>query len=135
MFQYSKKFNIFLFAFALLALVFVLFTPIVTQAQNLIVCDGDNCSIAKFVELVQVFINFVTFTLAIPISAVLLGYGGFLMITARGNQSQVDSAKTAFKSAIGGLVIILVAWLLVYTIVETLISPDFRIPEEVKLES
>ena len=113
---------------------FLFLIPVVAHGQPLIVCNGPDCSVAQFVELVQKFINFVIFVLAVPVAAFIFGYGGVLLITARGDKSQVDKAKLAFRSAGVGLIIILAAWLIVYTIVETLIDPTFDIPNEVELE-
>lgn len=51
---------------------------------------------------------------------VLLIYGGFLWMTARGNEQQVEKAKEVMYSAIIGLVIVLAAYTISYFVVNSL---------------
>lgn len=53
---------------------------------------------------------------------VLLLYGGFLWMTARGDSKQVDKAKDLIKEAVIGLTIILSAWAVSYFVISGLLS-------------
>ena len=43
---------------------------------------------------------------------ILLVYGGFIWMTARGNESQIDKAKKIIGSSIWGLIIVLMAYVI-----------------------
>ncbi len=49
---------------------------------------------------------------------ILLVYGGFMWMTARGNESQVEKARTIITWAVWGVVIILLAYLVVDLVFE-----------------
>lgn len=51
---------------------------------------------------------------------VLLIYGGFLWMTAKGNEQQVEKAKEVMYSAIIGLIIVLAAYAISYFVVDNL---------------
>lgn len=110
--------------------------PYLSLAQDIIPCEGTDCDLASLVTLVQNVINFMTFTLAFPVSALMFAIAGIMMFTARGKEDQIKKAKSIFWSVFIGLVIMLSAWLVVFTITNTLLDEDFRddIPEELQLE-
>ena len=58
------------------------------------------------------------YTLAIPIAAVMIVYGGIMMMIAGGNESRFASGRSAATSAVIGLVIALLAWLIIDTIIK-----------------
>lgn len=47
---------------------------------------------------------------------ILMIYGGYLWMTARGNEQQVEKAKNLIKDAIVGLIVVLAAYAITYTI-------------------
>lgn len=53
---------------------------------------------------------------------ILMIYGGFIWMMARGNESEVEKAQGIIRAAIFGLVIILAAYALTYFVVESLTS-------------
>lgn len=124
-----KRIFVALLALALVAL------PVVVSAQ-FEVCEGPDCDFSHLVLLVQRVINFLIFTLAFPISALMFAYAGILMLTAGGKEGQIKKAKSVFWGVAVGLVLMLAAWLIVYTITNTLIDKDkINIPAEVQLDS
>jgi len=71
--------------------------------------------IGKFIKLLL--------TLVGSIFLVLVIYGGFLWMTAGGNEEQVTKAKNMIKSATIGLAIILSAYAITYFVVSKLAQP------------
>ena len=53
---------------------------------------------------------------------ILMIYGGFIWMLARGNESEVEKAQGIIRGAIFGLAIILAAYALTYFVVESLTS-------------
>ena len=64
--------------------------------------DTVQIKIGKFIGVVLSFVGVIFFILVI--------YGGFLWMTARGDSGQVDKAKDLLYAAVIGLVIVLAAY-------------------------
>lgn len=60
------------------------------------------------------------FKVAFILATIFIAYGGFTLMTAGGSEKNVSSAKEIIKSAVIGLLIALVAWLLINTIITSL---------------
>jgi hypothetical protein len=56
--------------------------------------------------------------IALPIAAIFIIYSGYLFVTAGGNQSKIDAAKTTFYWTIIGTAIVVGAWALAAAIVD-----------------
>lgn len=63
--------------------------------------------------------------LVIAVGLIFIVIGGYIYMTAGGNAAQITTAKTFIVSALGGIVIALVGWLMLNTI-----SSQFTDPEE-----
>lgn len=70
----------------------------------------------SFEALVQSLANWVA-AIALPIVAIFIIYSGFLFVTAGGNQSKIDAAKTTFYWTVIGTAIVVGAWALATAIV------------------
>lgn len=70
----------------------------------------------SFEALVQSLAQWVV-AIALPIVAIFIIYSGFLFVTAGGNQSKIDAAKTTFYWTIIGAAIVVGAWALATAIV------------------
>jgi hypothetical protein len=68
---------------------------------------GDNYFPTKIGQIIGVLLSFVG-----TIFFILIIYGGFLWMTARGNEQDVTKAKDLITSAIIGLVIVLAAYVI-----------------------
>ena len=81
-----------------------------------------------FDALMQLIQNAITFLLwfTVPVAALLFSYAGFLYLTAGDNPGNVEKAHKIFKDAVIGVVIMLVAWLVVYLITTTLLKPNYQ---------
>lgn len=71
---------------------------------------------ASFEALVQSLARWVV-AIAIPIAAIFIIYSGFLFVTASGNESKLQAAKTTFYWTIIGAAIVVGAWALATAIV------------------
>lgn len=121
---------------AMVALVFLFSVPSLALAQTglegglplqLVPCDGTSvtggveCNLCTFAELIQNIIN-LTVYLAVVGCALLVAYAGWLMLSAGGNTSQYANGKKIFGNAVVGLIIILGGWLVVDTILKSVLD-------------
>lgn len=97
--------------------------PIISFAKGLIQCGGQGepvCDFTALMSLVNTIIHFILFYLAIPISAIMFFYAGFLMVTSAGSSESKTKAKGIFSSAVYGLVVAAAGWLIIRTILQIL---------------
>ncbi|NTW48040.1 MAG: hypothetical protein HGA48_03865 [Candidatus Yonathbacteria bacterium] len=102
--------------------IYVFVPSFVLAAGGVIPCDGgdsDKCDFTQLVSLVQNILNFFLVTAPI-VAAALFAYGGFLYFTAAGDQGKIKQAHKVFGSAVFGLVLVLAAWLVIYTVMSGL---------------
>lgn len=100
------------------------------QQDYLVVCGvglGDLCTICDIWALADKVINFLLFTLATPILIIVLIVGGFIYLTSGGNPKKTETAKGLITSAIFGIIIAFAAWLIVDTILKTLVKGNLTI--------
>ena len=130
--------------FALLFLTaFIAFTPLLASAYNPLTGDTQiipcgraqpstdpkadvvwkdhPCDFGDLVTLAKNIMDFIMF-FSIPLSAILFAYAGFRLIFSGGNETEIKKAKAIFWDVVIGLVVVLAAWLIVYTIATALVS-------------
>lgn len=90
--------------------------------QSLIVCGGTDCTYADFIKLINVAINDLI-VIATLLVVVVLMFAGVKLLTAGGDEGALKEVKKMLTSVLWGFLWILVAWLLVYTIMHTLLDP------------
>lgn len=108
---------------------FFLLVPVVAFAQQggLVPCnDLISCNLCSFGQLIQNLINF-GIGIAIPLSALAFLWAGIVYFTASANPAKIERAKSIFKNVFIGFVIAVSAWLIVQTILSTLVSGDYFI--------
>ena len=66
---------------------------------------GSRTPQANIGQVINVALGFLAF-----VAVILILYGGFLWMTAAGNEDRVDQAKKLLAAAVIGLIIILAAW-------------------------
>ncbi len=96
----------------------LLLVPMLVSAQfdQLVpTCGTDGCQACHAVALAQNVINFLV-GIAAFIAVLIFSYAGFLMITAAGNVSQVERAKSFFWNVLIGMLIVLAGWLIIDTV-------------------
>lgn len=74
------------------------------------------CGYSDLFGVIDKTIQTVIFDIGIPVVVGLIIYGGILIMISAGNTSKVEKGKNIIKSAVVGLVIALLAWLIVQTI-------------------
>src|SRR3989338_8321582 len=92
--------------------------------KPLIVCDGPNC---KFSDLIILTQNLITDLVIIStfLATAAFAYAGFILLTSGGSESSKTRAKDIFKKVLIGYLWILGAWVVVYTIVSTLLNSGY----------
>lgn len=95
----------------------VLDTPPITSG-TWAVGNHEECYFEDVITLAQTVVNFLIFSIASPLAAVMFAYAGFLYLTNRGNESQVKQAHDIFLYVFWGLVVALGAWIFVNFILE-----------------
>ncbi|PJE76294.1 hypothetical protein COV04_00220 [Candidatus Uhrbacteria bacterium CG10_big_fil_rev_8_21_14_0_10_48_11] len=89
----------------------------------------DNDSIGSYIIAVYTFSVYAGGVL----SAIVLMIGGFLWLTAAGNTSRIEQAKTHIGGALSGYVLLLLSWVLLNTINPNLVRfNELRIPTVVR---
>ncbi|MBX4210519.1 pilin [Candidatus Parcubacteria bacterium] len=108
--------------------VVVLAAPYIwTPGQSLIPCgfgSPDECNFYSFIQLINNVITFLIY-LSIPIAAISFAYAGILYLTSAGNTAQMSKAKGIFGTVLVGFLIVLGAWLIVYTISTALLKDEY----------
>jgi len=97
---------------------------------RLVPCNGavagnslPACTVCHIAELAQNIINLGIF-LFVFFAAIMFAYAGFMYLTDQALQGQAQ-AKKMFGHVAGGLVILLSAWLIVDTLMKTLLGGNF----------
>jgi len=72
-------------------------------------------------DLKETVLNIIQLLLGLMtlLAVALIIYGGFVWLTAAGNESNVDKAKSIISAAVIGLVIVLLAWAIVIFVART----------------
>ena len=98
---------------------------------QLVPCKGindkgvDDCDFNALMKLINRVISFILYV-SVPLAAISFSYAGYLYISAAGDTSKIESAHAIFKSVLIGFIFIISAWLIVYTIINSLLGPDFK---------
>ncbi len=72
-------------------------------------------------DLKQTVLNIIRLVLGLMtlIAVTLIIYGGFVWLTAAGNEENVEKAKKIISAAVIGLIVILLAWAIVIFVAKT----------------
>jgi hypothetical protein len=71
-------------------------------------------------KLINNIINFALFYLALPLSAIMIAYAGFELVTSAGGKEKRGTAKKVFTNAVYGLVCAAGAWIIIKVILSIL---------------
>lgn len=127
------------YIFCILPLTVLLYTPVllstqmvsaqgdvsVSNSRALIQCGHDKpCTLADLTGLIQRVLEWV-FMFATFIVVIMFMYAGFLLITAGGDTTQIQKAKTIFKRVIIGFIIMFIAVLSVRQLLITIQADTF----------
>ena len=123
----TKVFLIILFIFLILP-VAVRATDDISVQGNFIPCGEydsgglDECDFYDLIRLVQNVLNWIVL-ISFPVAIITFAWAGFLLLTT-GVVDKRTEAKKMLWSVVIGFAIILAAWLIVRTIVNTLLAPN-----------
>ncbi len=79
------------------------------------------CDFNAAIYAISGFVKLIIYAI-IPVSTIAFAYAGFLFMTAGDNSGQISKAKGIFWTVVKGTVITLAAWLIVNTIMTTLVK-------------
>jgi hypothetical protein len=98
------------------------------ESTGLVPCTGTNCQACHLAQLGQNIINFLI-GLSIPLAAALFAWAGILMfsspIAGEASTSRINKGKDIFKSVFIGFMIVIAAWLVVQTILKTVLKDGY----------
>jgi len=109
-----------------LSFLLLLIIPILSFALGgLVPCDGTTipCHLPELIQMINNIINWII-SIAGVIFTIAFVYGGFLYMTSGSNPGNKAKAKSVITSSLTGFVIILCSWLIVYTIIHTIVDPN-----------
>ena len=107
------------------------FSPTSTEEKgddvvSTIIPCTDKCTFTDVFRLLNNFLKFFITVLLIPLFIIIIMYAGFKYITAEGNPSKVANIKKMLWNILIGIIIVLCAWLIVRTIMTTLLNEEFK---------
>lgn len=85
---------------------------------------SNPCDFKYFMDLLNSIIKFLLFAIATPMIALIVMYTGYLYLTAGGSAGQTEKAKHILFNVVVGYIIALAAWLIVNTIVTSLLPKN-----------
>jgi hypothetical protein len=108
---------------------FVIVFPFLVFAQGaglpsaIVPCDGVNCTVCDLATLAQNIINVGVF-IFVFYAAAMFSYAGFLYLTSAA-VDKVGDARKILTNVTLGLIVLLSAWLIIDTIMKSLLGGDF----------
>lgn len=127
--MFYRKYSIYLAVFLLLGVVAFPLISDAVEDKRLVPCgykgatrDAKTCTLSDLAKLADKIINFLLFSLAMPLAIVSILIGGILMITSRGDPGQLQRGKDVFYYSVIGFILAFGAWLIIEVIITTLVS-------------
>lgn len=111
-------------SFSLITAALVFAEPNFASAQGLVPCSGPDCNACHLVQLGQNVLNFLI-TLAASVAAIMFAVAGVIYVSAQGDTGKISQAHSIFTNVLIGLVITLSAWLIIDTVMKTLLDEGF----------
>jgi len=98
---------------------------VATGISQLAKCSGPDCTACNAVYLANGLITWLI-GMAFLLFALLFCFAGVRMVVSGGNSHTVEEAKNSFVNAVIGLIIVLAAWLIVDTVMRSLVGTPGR---------
>ena len=118
-----------LLSFSILTLLTIPFIVSAAGRWDLIVCKGtidDPCNVSDVILLFKRAIKALV-EIATVITVLSLIYMGITLLTSAGKPQALSEVKSRAKWIIIGYVLILGAWVIVYTILKVIAKPEYTI--------
>lgn len=84
----------------------------------------EPCNFNHLIVLAQRLINWLVF-ISVFVGAALFAYAGLLYVSSAGSEDKVKKAHDLFRSVLVGFLLVLAAWLIVYTISTAVIKEQY----------
>lgn len=81
---------------------------------------SEQCTFCHFLTLGEKVIDFTLYYIAVPLVVIFIIYGGFVILTAGDSPEKVQNGRGIITSAVIGLLIALLAWLLIDIILQVI---------------
>lgn len=127
--KYFKILNYFLLIILLISFSLPVFAKSFSDFFGPIVpCGYEGAPECKLCHLLVLGANIFKFlvTVSFAIASVFVAWGGFLFLTSGGSEERRAKAKNAIQNAVFGIVIILAGWLIINTILTTIVLPSIQ---------
>jgi hypothetical protein len=100
--------------------------------KGIVQCDGvvtdtatqQKCDFIGLVNQIKYIINWM-FYISVPLCVGMFAYAGGLYLAAGANLGKVGTAKDIFWNVVKGFALMLVAWLLIHTLLDFFVKPEF----------
>ena len=104
----------------------LLITPVAAFAaggipDQIVTCTGADCTICNLASTAQNLLNTGIYVMII-LSAAMFAWAGLEALTSAGSAEKYGKAKRIFGNVIIGLVIILTGWIVIDTLMKTLVG-------------
>ncbi len=86
-----------------------------------------ECRFPDVIAEIKLLINFV-FLLSVPVTVAAIAWSGIQILLAQGNAGKLSDVKKRLVSILKGFLFVLGGWLLVYTIANFLLKPEYYTP-------
>ena len=83
--------------------------------------DVTKCDFCSFIEMTSNVINLL-FQILVIVAVIMVVVTGFRLVTSGGNVSAMEKSKESLTNVIIGFVIVLSAWMIVDTVIKTLVA-------------
>jgi hypothetical protein len=90
---------------------------------GIVTCKGADCTVCNLATTAQNVLNTAIYIL-IFLSAVIIAWAGFKMLTAGGSSEGYAQGKSMLVNVIIGLVIVLAGWIVIDTVMRTLVNQN-----------
>ena len=124
-----KKIFIHSCLFLIVLMLFVVPAISLAQTSGLVPCDntpnatgviGQPCNFNALLALINAIVNFILFSLALPIAAIMFAYAGFMLVTSGGSTEHRGLAKKVFTNTVIGFIVAMACWLIIKAILTIL---------------
>lgn len=112
----KRKYKVYLITFLALLVPTVAFS----QGSGLVPCDGTDCRFEHIGIMINRIIKYIVYYIYPVVFTISLVWAGILFLTAAGKEGQVTKAKKIIQVLIYGLIIMLMAWLVIYNLLKVL---------------
>ncbi|OGZ84880.1 MAG: hypothetical protein A2599_00495 [Candidatus Staskawiczbacteria bacterium RIFOXYD1_FULL_39_28] len=94
--------------------------PVLASAQGIVPCNGPDCDICSFFEMLSNIYDFIVKFIAAPLAVLMLTIGGIMILISAGNPNLSGIGKKILWAAIIGLVLVFCSYLIIDTILKAI---------------